>query len=57
VFPPDESATVSGEVVDNSADAGDVQAKRKYLEVVVAEGVADMLEFIPELKDKVEELK
>jgi electron transfer flavoprotein alpha subunit len=37
VFPPDESASASGEVVDKSADAGDVQAKRTYLEVVAAE--------------------
>jgi electron transfer flavoprotein alpha subunit len=37
VFAPDESASASGEVVDKSADAGDVQAKRKYLEVVAAE--------------------
>ncbi|MDZ7760628.1 MAG: electron transfer flavoprotein subunit alpha/FixB family protein [Desulfovermiculus sp.] len=37
VFPPDESASASGEVVDKSADAGEVQAKRKYLEVLEAE--------------------
>jgi electron transfer flavoprotein alpha subunit len=37
VFAPDESASASGEVVDKSVDAGDVQAKRKYLEVVAAE--------------------
>ena len=37
VFPPDESASASGEIVDKSADAGEVQAKRKYLEVVEAE--------------------
>jgi electron transfer flavoprotein alpha subunit len=37
VFPPDESASASGEIVDKSADAGEVQARRKYLEVVEAE--------------------
>ncbi|MFP4049772.1 MAG: electron transfer flavoprotein subunit alpha/FixB family protein [Desulfovermiculus sp.] len=37
VFAPDESASASGEIVDKSADAGEVQAKRKYLEVVEAE--------------------
>ncbi|MFW5818365.1 MAG: electron transfer flavoprotein subunit alpha/FixB family protein [Desulfovermiculus sp.] len=37
VFAPDESASASGEIVDKSADAGEVQAKRKYLEVLQAE--------------------
>jgi electron transfer flavoprotein alpha subunit len=37
VFAPDESASASGEVVDKSAEAGQVQAKRKYLEVLAAE--------------------
>ncbi|MGM0539577.1 MAG: electron transfer flavoprotein subunit alpha/FixB family protein [Thermodesulfobacteriota bacterium] len=37
VFPPDESASASGQVVDKSADAGEVQAKRRYLEVLEAE--------------------
>lgn len=37
VFPPDESASASGEVVDKSADAGEVQARRRYLEVLEAE--------------------
>lgn len=35
VFQPDESKSAGGSVVDK--DAGDVAAKRKYLEVVVAE--------------------
>ena len=35
VFQPDESKSAGGSVVDK--DAGDVSAKRKYLEVVVAE--------------------
>jgi electron transfer flavoprotein alpha subunit len=35
VFPPDESKSAGGKVVDK--DAGDVSAKRKYLETVVAE--------------------
>lgn len=37
VFAPDESASASGEVVDKSAEAGQVQAKRTYLEVLAAE--------------------
>jgi len=37
VFAPDESGSASGEVVDKSAEAGQVQAKRRYLEVLAAE--------------------
>jgi electron transfer flavoprotein alpha subunit len=37
VFAPDESASASGQVVDKSSEAGDVQTKRKYLEVLAAE--------------------
>ncbi len=33
----DESAAVGGQVVDKSGDVGDTDAKRKFLEVVVAE--------------------
>ena len=36
-FEPDESKSVGGSVVDKTADAGDVTAKRKFLEVVEAE--------------------
>ncbi len=36
-FEPDESKSAGGGVVDKSADAGDVSAKRKYLEIVEAE--------------------
>ncbi|MDY6906004.1 MAG: electron transfer flavoprotein subunit alpha/FixB family protein [Thermodesulfobacteriota bacterium] len=37
VFEPDESKSAGGSVVDKTGDAGDVAAKRKFLEVVVAE--------------------
>ncbi len=37
VFEPDESKSAGGSVIDKTADAGDVAAKRKFLEVVVAE--------------------
>ncbi len=36
-FPADESKAGGGEVVDKSGDAGDLSAKRKFLEVVAAE--------------------
>ncbi len=36
-FAADESKSASGEVVDKSGDAGDVEVKRKFLEVVEAE--------------------
>ncbi|MFP4445195.1 MAG: electron transfer flavoprotein subunit alpha/FixB family protein [Desulfosudaceae bacterium] len=36
-FEPDESKSAGGSVVDKTADAGDVTAKRKFLEVVAAE--------------------
>ncbi len=36
-FPPDESKSAGGQVVDKSGDAGDLTAKRKFLEVVAAE--------------------
>ena len=37
VFEADESKSAGGSVVDKTADAGDVSAKRKFLEVVEAE--------------------
>ena len=37
VFAPEESGSASGQVADKSADAGEVQAKRRFLEVVEAE--------------------
>ncbi|MFO8048256.1 MAG: electron transfer flavoprotein subunit alpha/FixB family protein [Desulfosudaceae bacterium] len=36
-FEPDESKSAGGSVVDKTADAGDVTAKRKFLEIVEAE--------------------
>jgi len=36
-FKPDESKAASGQVVDKSADAGDLSTKRPYLETVAAE--------------------
>lgn len=36
-FPPDESKGAGGQVVDKSGDAGDLTAKRKYLETLVQE--------------------
>ena len=36
-FQPDESKAASGQVVDKSADAGDLSTKRVYLETVAAE--------------------
>jgi len=36
-FQPDESKAASGQVVDKSADAGDLATKRVYLETVAAE--------------------
>lgn len=36
-FTPDESKGAGGQVVDKSGDAGDISAKRKYLETVVQE--------------------
>lgn len=36
-FEPDESKSASGEIVDKSADAGQVEVKRKFIEVVEAE--------------------
>jgi len=36
-FEPDESKSASGEIVDKSADAGDVEAKRKFIEIKEAE--------------------
>lgn len=37
VFQPDESKSAGGSVVDKSADAGDLTASRRFLEVVEAE--------------------
>jgi len=37
VFPAEESASASGQVEDKSSEAGSVQAKRKFLEVLEAE--------------------
>ena len=37
VFQPEESPTASGQVVDKSADVGDLSTKRVYLETVAAE--------------------
>jgi electron transfer flavoprotein alpha subunit len=36
-FPPDESKSAGGQVVDKSGEVGDLAAKRVYLETVVAE--------------------
>jgi electron transfer flavoprotein alpha subunit len=36
-FQPDESKSTGGQVVDKSADAGDIAAGRKFLEIVEAE--------------------
>jgi electron transfer flavoprotein alpha subunit len=36
-FQPDESKAASGQVIDKSADAGDLSTKRVYLETVAAE--------------------
>lgn len=36
-FEPDESKAASGEIVDKSSEAGDVEAKRKFIEVKEAE--------------------
>jgi electron transfer flavoprotein alpha subunit len=36
-FAPDESQSASGQVVDKSAEAGDLSVKRRYLEIVEAE--------------------
>ncbi len=36
-FQPDESKAVAGQVVDKSVEAGDLSAKRRFLEVVAAE--------------------
>jgi len=36
-FPADESKAASGQIVDKSADAGDLSTKRPYLETVAAE--------------------
>lgn len=37
VFQPDESKSASGEIVDKSSEAGSVEPKRKFLEIVEAE--------------------
>jgi len=37
VFQPDESKSAGGQVVDKSADAGDLSASRRFLEIVEAE--------------------
>lgn len=37
VFQPDESKSAAGQVVDKSADAGDLTAGRRFLEIVEAE--------------------
>jgi len=37
VFQPDESTSVTGEVVDKSGDIGDLDTARKFLEIVEAE--------------------
>jgi electron transfer flavoprotein alpha subunit len=36
-FQPDESKSIAGQVVDKSVEAGDLSAKRRFLEVVAAE--------------------
>ncbi len=36
-FPPDESKSAAGQISDKSAEAGDLAAKRRFLEVVEAE--------------------
>jgi electron transfer flavoprotein alpha subunit len=36
-FAPDESRSAAGQVVDKSADVGDLKAKRRFVEVVAAE--------------------
>ena len=36
-FPPDESKSAGGQVVDKSGEIGDIAARRRYLEVVAAE--------------------
>jgi len=36
-FQPDESKAIAGQVVDKSVEAGDLSAKRRFLEVVAAE--------------------
>ncbi len=36
-FPPDESKSAGGQVVDKSADAGELTAKRNYLETMIPE--------------------
>ena len=37
VFQPDESTSVTGEVVDKSGDIGDLETARKFIEIVEAE--------------------
>lgn len=37
VFPPDESKSAAGQVIDKSSEAGDLTARRRYLETVEAE--------------------
>jgi electron transfer flavoprotein alpha subunit len=36
-FQPDESSAAAGQVIDKSADAGDLSVKRKFIEIVEAE--------------------